>query len=50
VALQRDDFGPGKQPDSRAWFLSEPGLRAWLRGNYRPAGSFDRYELWERLD
>jgi hypothetical protein len=50
VALQRDDFGPGKQPDSRAWFYSDPELRAWLRGNYRPAGSFDRYELWERLD
>jgi hypothetical protein len=50
VALQRDDFGPGRQPDSRAWFLLQPELRAWLAGNYRPAGLLNRYELWERLD
>ena len=50
VALQRDDFGPGKQPDSRGWFLAQPALRGWLATHYEPAGAFNRYELWKRSD
>lgn len=49
VALQRNDFGVGES-DSRAWFLSEAGLRDWLYRYYRSAGFLSRYELWERRD
>lgn len=47
VALQRSDAGPDRT-DSREWFLAQPGLAAWLRAQYEPAPSLDRYELWVR--
>ena len=49
VALQIRDWAPDVD-DSAHFFLNEPGLSAWLHGNYRHATGPEGFDVWLRRE
>jgi hypothetical protein len=49
IALQKRDWGPA-EPNSEAYFLSEPQLAAWLTLHYRREEERRLYSIWRRRE
>jgi len=47
VVLQQHDWSPDVS-DSAPFFLSQPGLAAWLRAGYHQVASIEGFDAWRR--
>jgi len=45
--LQQHDWSPDVS-DSAPFFLSQPGLAAWLRAGYHQVASIEGFDAWRR--